>query len=558
MNFEKAINILGLKSNFTAEELKRAHRELVNKYHPDRNRTPEAEEKTKEINAAREYLAKYLKESKSRYNPSNSEQTYKNNNQDTFNFREYRDKKTDEIYNIIDFDFDKYFDIYKVTETIKGFIQTIRTIAFSSYSKITIMKTKESIDNEFNKTINEIKDVFKLIKEAFYKENSINESDVEENINYDCTLEEFYEQLLKIKNKYSINAIIKEKYKELKRIVEFDLNEYKLSINIKNIIEKIKNVPENFNSVCQLSLNKVFAVNFFFVKLDYIKKSFKELEDEFYKEININKYDIEEIINYDCTLKEFYQQMLKIKEKYSKEAMLDKFLEEEILKYINYPGYERVKTLVRYCKNITLKQIKENNFNYTQKDIEEMHKSILEYFRQFNFIQQKLLELEIKTSKLDGCEWIKNNLKTIKNKFKTTIKFDELENSIKELEKRIKEIDYDFLKESKKAKEQLAINNIYIDLVTRYSETLKKYNIIGQESEIDALNQIFNDILNLFKQGIKKDEPLDFFTLFNKINFEYLKYNNSTLSEIKNKLKNKKINKSKIYLKMQKKINLII
>ena len=120
------------------------------------------------------------------------------------------------------------------------------------------------------------------------------------------------------------------------------------------------------------------------------------------------------------------------------------------------------------------------------------------------------------------------------------------------MEKRIKEIDYDFLKESKKAKEQLAINNIYIDLVTRYSETLKKYNIIGQESEIDALNQIFNDILNLFKQGIKKDEPLDFFTLFNKINFEYLKYNNSTLSEIKNKLNNKKINKSKIYLKIPK------
>lgn len=35
MDFQKAISILGLKSNFTEEELKKAHRRLSMKYHPD-------------------------------------------------------------------------------------------------------------------------------------------------------------------------------------------------------------------------------------------------------------------------------------------------------------------------------------------------------------------------------------------------------------------------------------------------------------------------------------------------------------------------------------------
>lgn len=35
MDFRKAINILGLTSNFTEDELKRKHKELAKKFHPD-------------------------------------------------------------------------------------------------------------------------------------------------------------------------------------------------------------------------------------------------------------------------------------------------------------------------------------------------------------------------------------------------------------------------------------------------------------------------------------------------------------------------------------------
>ena len=49
--------VLGVAKTASAEELKRAYRKLALQYHPDRNKTKEAEEKFKEINRAYEVLS---------------------------------------------------------------------------------------------------------------------------------------------------------------------------------------------------------------------------------------------------------------------------------------------------------------------------------------------------------------------------------------------------------------------------------------------------------------------------------------------------------------------
>jgi len=48
---------LGVSPDATADEIKKAYRKLARKYHPDVNKSPEAEEKFKEINAAYEILS---------------------------------------------------------------------------------------------------------------------------------------------------------------------------------------------------------------------------------------------------------------------------------------------------------------------------------------------------------------------------------------------------------------------------------------------------------------------------------------------------------------------
>ena len=56
MSTKNLYKILGVRPNATQEEINKAFRRLVKKYHPDVCKTPDAEERMKEINAASEVL----------------------------------------------------------------------------------------------------------------------------------------------------------------------------------------------------------------------------------------------------------------------------------------------------------------------------------------------------------------------------------------------------------------------------------------------------------------------------------------------------------------------
>ncbi|MCP5487421.1 MAG: J domain-containing protein [Verrucomicrobia bacterium] len=56
MKFKDYYNVLGVARTATADDIKKAYRKLARKYHPDVNKTPEAEEKFKEATEAYEVL----------------------------------------------------------------------------------------------------------------------------------------------------------------------------------------------------------------------------------------------------------------------------------------------------------------------------------------------------------------------------------------------------------------------------------------------------------------------------------------------------------------------
>ena len=57
MKYKDYYEILGVKRGATDSEIKSAYRKLARKYHPDVNKTKEAEAKFKDINEAYEVLS---------------------------------------------------------------------------------------------------------------------------------------------------------------------------------------------------------------------------------------------------------------------------------------------------------------------------------------------------------------------------------------------------------------------------------------------------------------------------------------------------------------------
>ena len=564
MDYQTALRILGLHDGYTEEELKKVHRELANKYHPDRNQTPGASEKMKDINEARDVLAKYLKtgyrpftrntqqqrnnnqhtQNTSNYNKNNQ---YNNNNHYDYDIERYIMKKYFELLDIIDLKFDEY----KLSGTIRFIITKIKFTLNDFEYKTTITNNKQKIDEAFEDALRKIKIQFKELKDKFYDENNINESDVKETINYDCTLREFYKQLLNIKNKYSPKSIIDNMYKELKKITNFNLSEYKMSDNIKNIIEKMRQVPENFGSMTNNITNKKRIEDLYDKSIEVIKDYFEELKDKFYKENNINESLVKETINYDCTLIEFYNQLLKIKEKYSQEYTVEKILEEEIQKYVNYAGYDRIKTLIKYCKNTTLNKIKNNNYQNIEQYTEEMHQDILKVFNRYYSLQQKITKLETTVNEIDDKN-IKNKYITIKNRFKTTIKFDELETMISSLETLINEYNLKNQNKLRFQENEQVINQIYKNLIEKYYESLKGYNIATQIESVKELNEFLNQTISLFTKGCEEYRDLSYFNQFNNIEFKSIYNDIQVIKTILTQLNQNK--KSNIYIKKKDKI----
>lgn len=419
MDFNKAIAILGLKRTFTEDELKKAYRALSHKYHPDKfEGTPQYEDmvkKQQEVNEAKDFLKDYLK-----------------SNGDNIDITAYIEQKIKEIKDITNFEFDKYNEIF--SDKFKNIIDRIFSIYVSfAVTLITIdRKNKTTIDNNFNQAKQDIKERFKKLKELYYEE---------------------------------------------------------------------KNIDEN---------------------------------------------DVKETINYDCTLKEFYEQLLKFKDKYSKESILKKKLEDEILKYTYFAGYEIIETQIKEIIENFANKIKKQRFKYNQQDIDDMNQEITDLFNKFFTLKQKTEILEEIVKQINDEE-IKEQFELIKNNLYSGYSFDTFDEKISELEELIQT----YIKETKlkttfKENEQ-AINDIYKELIERYNQVAQSYNIINYPSAVEETNKQLNELLQLFITGCRQYKDLDFFNLFKEITFKSFYNDDKITRKIKNMTKDKK---SKVYIKI--------
>lgn len=219
MNKEKAMEILGLESDFTKDDLKKAFRNMSKKYHPDNNITGNLDI-IKEINQAYEFLSDFFSY-KDRYS------------YDSFDVEAYKREKTRELMKKIRFNFGKYGNIpSSIEQRIKLFQVYIKDLILGENDS----ETKEEVDGYISYIMAEVYLGLHSIEQVFYNEYDISKEYDEILLNYDDDLEFFYDALIKIKNKYSREALFEQKIDN--KIAEYkDMSGYN---RLAKFIEKIK------------------------------------------------------------------------------------------------------------------------------------------------------------------------------------------------------------------------------------------------------------------------------------------------------------------------------
>lgn len=221
-------------------------------------------------------------------------------------------------------------------------------------------------------------------------------------------------------------------------------------------------------------------------------------------------------------------------------------MEEEIQKYQYYAGYEELKPMVNFCQKQALMNIKINKFQNIEEEIQKMHQQInTEVFEAYYSLQSQINELDGIVAAIDDEE-IKNKYSKLKKDFERGVAFVDTEEGIKSLNVLIDEYLKKVQSEELFKKNTQAINDIYISLITRYSEAMKSYNITTRYDDINDLNISLQEILELFQEGCKEYQNLEYFKLFNDITFQNPLTDTKTIKTI---IENLKGIKSKVYIR---------
>lgn len=294
MTYSKALNILMLSFNFTEQDLKKSYRSLSKKYHPDNFITDEekriAHEKMCEINEAHAVL-KQIKA-----NPNSYQEDRK------VNINEYREELIRKIYKfLLPSENDEYY-IYLALYNFK--ISNIITLFEKRLTEnIYISVEPKLMDNEYMKATNAIKKQFTKLQERFYDENKIDATQVIEPLEYNCSLKEFYKQLLVIDKKYGLKAQINQRltkeieeysaipdYNILIAVLSYIKNSYyEKIVNNTNLLKAYKQ-DENSLEIARIILQMHKQIGEYIKQYRYLSNQIASLDNII---MNINDIEIE-------------------------------------------------------------------------------------------------------------------------------------------------------------------------------------------------------------------------------------------------------------------------
>ena len=220
------------------------------------------------------------------------------------------------------------------------------------------------------------------------------------------------------------------------------------NFKISNIITLFeKRLTENI----YISVEPKLMDNEYMKATNAIKKQFRKLQQRFYTDNKIDATKVTEPLEYNCSLKEFYKQLLMIDKKYGLKAQISQRLTKEIEEYKAVPDYNTFITALSFIKNSYYEKIVSNAtllkaYKQDENNLEiarlilQMHKQIREYIKQYHYLKNQIISLESTINAIGDIEIefkyleLKNNLVFATNLDEIFKKLNTLKNSIRHYE----------------------------------------------------------------------------------------------------------------------------
>ncbi len=248
MNFDEALNILGLNSNYTEEELKKKYYALINQYYPDTLTTKseeeqkESAEKLTQLNKAKDILNNALKGQKG-----------------DFDLKEYKGK-------ILSFVEKNRNVSHNLRKEFMGTIYNFNIFVTKYIVKVTNADSKNAVDNIFEDYKKELKAWYDRFKNIYFMRYLIPKKfDFDTNIN--LSIDEFYNELEKRKKE---SLMIQDVQKEVDDIISsyMSVTYYE---DVKDEIEKLrKEMVENILNIDSNLYNYEDNKNYYLAQLKMV------------------------------------------------------------------------------------------------------------------------------------------------------------------------------------------------------------------------------------------------------------------------------------------------